>query len=217
MAKGNTSSGKVDRGTARSEGTRALLVGAAIDTLKDVGFSGASARAIAERAGANQALIFYHFGSVANLLVAALDSVSNTRLERYETAVAETVSPTELIDAATAIFERDLDAGYITVLVELIAGASSTPGLGTEIGDRIKPWREFTQAAIERSFGDTPLAAALPSEDVAYAVVALYLGLEMLSNLDGDRGQALRLFSHAKQLAVLIGALSSPIASRTLS
>jgi hypothetical protein len=43
----------------------------------------------------------------------------------------------------------------------------------------------------------------LPSEDVAYAIVALYLGLEMLSHLDGDRRPALALFAQAKQLARL--------------
>ena len=39
------------------------------------------------------------------------------------------------------------------------------------------------------------------------AVVALYLGLEMLSNLDGDRAPALALFDHAKRLAVLFEGL----------
>ena len=50
----------------------------------------------------------------------------------------------------------------------------------------------------------------MPSADIAYAVVALYLGLEMLSHLDGDRAPALALFAHAKQLAGLFGALPVP-------
>jgi len=40
--------------------------------------------------------------------------------------------------------------------------------------------------------------------------VALYLGLEMLSHLNGDRDRALALFTHAKQLAALLSALSGP-------
>jgi hypothetical protein len=48
----------------------------------------------------------------------------------------------------------------------------------------------------------------LPSSDVDYTVVALYLGLEMLTHLNGDREPALRLFAHAQQLVVLLGALS---------
>ncbi|MGO8871289.1 MAG: TetR family transcriptional regulator [Acidimicrobiales bacterium] len=181
---------------------------AAIATLKKEGFVGASARAIAEQAGSNQSLIFYHFGSVANLLLAALDAVSIDRLEHYSTMVTDTGSPSELVDTATDIFRTDLDAGYITVLVEMIAGASSTPDLGPEVAARIEPWREFAQTAIEDSLGDSPLGTLLPAADVAYAVVALYLGLEMLSHLDGNREPALNLFAHARQLAQLLEAIS---------
>ena len=39
--------------------------------------------------------------------------------------------------------------------------------------------------------------------DAAYAVVALYLGLEMLSHLDGDSTHALALFDQASRLAAL--------------
>src|ERR1700684_4698791 len=91
-------------GASRSAETRRLLVEAAITTLKEDGYAGTSARAIAERAGSNQGLIFYHFGSVANLLLAALDTVSRQRLEQYNAVVARVQSPAELVDAAAAIF-----------------------------------------------------------------------------------------------------------------
>ena len=52
--------------------TRAALVAAAIDTLRESGFAAASARRIAQRAGCNQALVFYHFGTVNDLLMAPL-------------------------------------------------------------------------------------------------------------------------------------------------
>ena len=45
---------------------------------------------------------------------------------------------------------------------------------------------------------------------MAYAIVALYLGLEMLTHLDGDRARALGLFAHAKTLAALFGAATAP-------
>ncbi len=43
----------------------------------------------------------------------------------------------------------------------------------------------------------------IPSGDLAYGAVPLHLGLELLSHLDGDQAQALKLFDHAKQLAGL--------------
>jgi AcrR family transcriptional regulator len=214
VAKSGAVSRVVDAGSTRSADTRRLLVDAAIETLTHEGYAGASARAIAERAGSNQGLVFYHFGSVANLLLAALDAVSADRLEKYNAAVEAVDSPTALVDVAAAIFRQDLDAGHVTVLVEMIAGASSTPGLGEEVAARIGPWFEFARRAIEKGLGDSPLGAVVPSADVAYGVVALYLGLDMLSHLDGERDRALALFSHAAQLAALVQNLNPPTPGR---
>jgi AcrR family transcriptional regulator len=209
MAKSGTSSTVVGKDSSRSSGTRTKLVDAAIETLKAEGFAGSSARAIAERAGLNQGLIFYHFGSVASLLLAALDSVSARRMEQYGAAVDRVGSPTELVDVATTIFREDLDAGYVSVLVEMIAGASSTPGLGAEVSARLGPWFAFAEHAVTATLG-SPLDSVVPPADMAYGIVALYLGLEMLTHLDGDRARALGLFAHAKNLAALLEALTAP-------
>jgi AcrR family transcriptional regulator len=207
VAKAGSPSRVMEGGASRSVETRRLFVQAAIATLREDGYAGASARAIAERAGSTQGLIFYHFGSVANLLLAALDAVSAERLERYSATIDHAGSLAELVDAAAGVFREDLDAGYVTVLVEMIAGAASTPGLGPEVAARIGPWTKFTQRAIEGILKDSPLGSVLPSDDVAYGIVALYLGLEMLSHLDGDRAPALALFAHAQQLAGLFSML----------
>ena len=210
MAKAGTPSRTTDRGSNRSESTRSSLIEAALWALKEHGYGGASARAIAERAGVNQGLVFYHFGSVVNLLLAALDNVSDERLRIYGSATSASTSPSKLVDFAEGIFRNDLEAGYITVLAEMIAGASSTPGLGPEVAARIEPWRDFARAAIETSLGESPLAGVLPASEVAHAIVALYLGLEMLSHLEGDSAPALALFEHAKRFASLLEAMSSP-------
>ena len=204
MARSGSPSTVSTGGAGRSAVTRRKLVEAAIITLKEDGYAGASARAIAERAGSNQGLIFYHFGSVANLLLAALDAVSAARLAHYGSSIDRAGSLAELADAASDIFREDLDAGYVTVLVEMIAGASATPGLGPEVAARVGPWTDFAQRAVESVLADSPLGSVLPSRDVAYGIVALYLGLEMLSHLNGDRAPALALFAHAARFASLL-------------
>jgi AcrR family transcriptional regulator len=213
MAKSGASSSVVGQESSRSSETRTKLVEAAIETLKHEGYGGSSARAIAERAGLNQGLIFYHFGSVANLLLAALDSVSARRMAQYGAAVEQVRSPTELVEVATAIFREDLEAGYVAVLVEMLAGASSTPGLGPEVSARLGPWFAFAEQAVATTLGP-PLDAVVPPADVAYGIVALYVGLEMLSHLDGDSTRALTLFAHAKNLAALLHALTPPTETR---
>jgi hypothetical protein len=96
------------------------------------------------------------------------------------------------------------------VLAEMIAGASSTPGLGGAVAGRIAPWTDFARRAIQSAVGDSPIAQVLPIDDLAHAVVALYLGLEMLSHLDGDRSRPTALFDHGKRIAPLIAALIGP-------
>ena len=207
MAKAGVAS-QPRRQAKSSSTTRQALVEAAIDLLATEGFAAASARSIADRAGCNQALVFYHFGSVADLLLAALDEVSTRRMQRYGQATDEADGVAELIALAQEIFSEDLDNGYVGVLAQMIAGSASTPGLGPEVASRIAPWRQFAQAAIGSALGDSPLASVVPLDEAAHAVVALYLGLEMLSHLDGDRQRALDLFARAAQLATLFAALT---------
>jgi len=190
--------------SAAADDTRRALVDAAIAALREDGFVGASARSIAARAGCNQGLVFYHFGSVANLLLAALDEVSRRRLDEYEHTVEGVTSLGDLVAVAAGIFREDLDKGYVTVLAEMIAGASSTPGLGPEVAKRIKPWRAFAKSAIDGVAG----GSGLSTDSVAHAIVALYLGLELLAHLDGDRKPAAALFEQAGTLAPLVDAMT---------
>jgi AcrR family transcriptional regulator len=194
----------------RSDDTRAALVAAAIQALGDVGFAGASARDIAGRASCNQALVFYHFGSVTNLLLAALDDVSSRRLAAYSQLLERATTLTELIDSARAIFSEDLDAGHVAVLVEMITGSQSTPGLGEQVAVRLAPWREFAETAVRKAVKGSPVAMLLPAKELAHGVVAGFLGLELLASLDGDRAAALALFDRARLIAGLLDLTGGP-------
>jgi AcrR family transcriptional regulator len=189
------------------------LVEATVDVLRHQGFAAATARTIAERAGCNQGLVFYHFGSVVNLLLAALDEVSDQRRQRYEEALAGVHRPSELVELAARVFSEDLDTGDAALLVEMIAGSTSTPGLGAEVKARMAPWTQFAVVALDQTLGDLPLAGVVAPTEIAHAVVALYLGLELLSHLDGDRQPALALFERARQLAMLADLVTGSKAS----
>ncbi|MGO8875719.1 MAG: TetR/AcrR family transcriptional regulator [Acidimicrobiales bacterium] len=203
MAKPGSTSQLGERSGPAGAATRSALTAAAVRALQEEGFAGASARAIARNAGCNQALVFYHFGSVVNLLLSALDETSRRRMERYTEAAESAAGVRELVDVAAEIFRQDLDDGHLSVLAEMIAGSSSVPGLGPEVADRIAPWMSFAEGAVSRALEGSPMAAMVPVADIAYAVVALYLGVEMLAHLDGDRSRAEALFASAKQLAGL--------------
>jgi AcrR family transcriptional regulator len=201
MAKaGPRASGTATR-RAQSAEVRAALVAAAIEALRDVGFAGASAREVAARAGYSQALVFYHFGSVNDLLLAALDEVSARRMDAYRGLLERATSVTALAESARAIFVEDLDAGYGRVLIEMITGAQAVPGLGDQVAERLRPWRDLAEDAVRRALGRSAAARLLPPAEAGHALVAGFLGLEMLASLDGDRAAALALFDRARSLA----------------
>lgn len=187
--------------------TRATLIEAAAATLRESGFAAASARRIAQRAGCNQALIFYHFGSVHELLLAALEDVSARRMDAYRGLLSRTGSLAELADAARVVFEEDLDAGHVKVLTEMISGAQSVPELAGRVTGIIAPWRGFAEEAIRDVLAGAPFGLVLPPEEVAHAVVAGILGMEMLASLDGDRAGALALFERAGTVGALLDRL----------
>ena len=158
---------------SQSADTRAALIEAAEAALREVGFARATARAIARRAGCNQALVFYHFGSVTNLLLAALDEVTPsggdaTTWLRSRARVAERAGGAR----RPHIFSEDLDAGHVAVLVEMITGAQSTPGWAS----RSRPgWRRGRSSPRPPSGARSPAPAALAGarREIAHAVVAL--------------------------------------------
>ena len=77
---------------ARADATRARIVEAALQALRDEGIAGISARGIARHGDFNQALIFYHFGSVEGLLVAVAQRESERRSALYAPALADVTS-----------------------------------------------------------------------------------------------------------------------------
>lgn len=195
---------------ARREGadrTKQRIVDAALATLKRDGFAGTSARAIAREGDFNQALIFYHFGSVNDLLLAALDASSRERIARYGDAFGEVASLPELVAVAAELFREDLAGGHVTVLAEMIAGSSASPELGPEIVARMEQFRALAEESVGSAARETPLGGLVPPGESAYAILALYLGMELLTHLEGDTSRAEALFARAGELAAVLGGL----------
>jgi AcrR family transcriptional regulator len=213
-------SGVRRRGTAdgaASARTRQGLVEAAVAALREVGFSGASAREIGRRAGCPQSQVFYHFGSVVNLLLAALDEVSTRRMGAYRSMVAGSSSLTELLDAAQTVLTSDLAAGDVRVLAEMISNAPMVPGLAGEVERRLVPWFELAEDAVRTAAARVPFGGLAPTADAARVVVAGLLGLELLESLSGERRHAEQLFGRARTFAALLDGLNPPTGRETTS
>lgn len=204
-ARGATRSAK-----ASGDGTRDRIIQAALATLRADGIGGASARAIAGRGGFNQALIFYHFGSVNDLLLAAIDELSCARAERYRERLQGVNSLPELVGLAAELHREDSESGHITVLSQVLAGATTAPELKAPLRERFRPWTELVEGAIERVIAGTPYAAVVPVADLAFVVTALFMGIELTMTLEDDRAREESLFRTIGLMASLLEGLMGP-------
>jgi AcrR family transcriptional regulator len=99
----------VSTSPSRGDQTREALVAAAMDIFGRDGFHAASTRAIARAAGANQALIGYHFGGKQGLYLAVFESIlAQVKADVLPLALGITAELDSLEAGATEVPERAL-------------------------------------------------------------------------------------------------------------
>ena len=207
--------GRQSANATAGDDTRNRIVDATIETLRTEGIVGASARAIARTGDFNQALIYYHFGSIDEVLIAALAKMGAERKTRYESALAKITTLPELAQLAAELHKEDTASGNITVLTQILAGAAHDPELGPRVFAEFEPWTGMVDQAIRKVLKDSPFEEALPVEDLSLAISATFLGIELLTHLDPDVDREDALFRSIGLIAVLVDAvLTSGIVPR---
>ena len=191
-----------------TKSTAQAIVEAALQALRTEGFAGATSRAIARIGGFNQALIFYHHGSLEQLLLAALARTGEERLARYREALAPVARLDEAVATMAQLYEEDRDSGHMQVVAQMVAGSVNRPELARGVLELMEPWVEFAEETLARL-----LPPGLPARDVAYAIVTFYLGVNLMSHLDPRHERTDELFARARELAPLLGALSASAGS----
>ena len=102
---------KAPSAAAAGAETRERLVAAARSCLREEGMAGVSARAIARHGDLNQALVFYHYGSVDGLLqeVARTDAARRARL--YESELQAVATLKDLVGVGRRIHDVEFAEG----------------------------------------------------------------------------------------------------------
>lgn len=180
------------------------LLDAALATLAADGYADSTTRAIAARAGVNPALVHYHFGTVENLLVAALEEQSLARLARYRSAVDAVQSLEELVPVMAGLWDEDKASGMVRALAQLTAGAVNRPELAARLVELMDPWVAFAEDTVARLF-----PAALPHRELAFAIVTFYLGANLMTSLGPAQDRVDELFRAARDASPLLAALSA--------
>jgi hypothetical protein len=78
---------------------------------------------------------------------------------------------------------------YITVLGEMVGGGVSDATLGAEVAARIEPWIGLVERKVEHLLAGSPLKLLVCLRDLAFGLVALYFGVDMLSHRQADRAR----------------------------
>jgi AcrR family transcriptional regulator len=181
------------RGDARRTETRDSLVNATVATLAQQGFSRTSARAVAERAGVASGGVFYHFGSMDDLLAEVFTICLDRRIARLRAAIA--VPRSDLPTAFTQAVRDEFAHVESRALLELVVGAIDSPMLAARVREGLDHSFAFTREVVDLLLADSPLAEALPLDLVAQVAASAFFGLAVMNlvgaNIDVDGMTAL--------------------------
>lgn len=188
-----------------SPDTRRRLLDAAIETVRQRGIAGTSARAIAQVGDVNQALIFYHFGSVDGLLEEACKSATTARIATYRERFDEVASLRALVAVARELYVQEREQGNAYVLAQLLAGAQGDPKLRPAVTEALGMWVGEVERVLERVLGDTPAAKLIPVPELAQTVAATFVGMELMGGATSQSDDA--MFAALDQMAQLVEAV----------
>lgn len=196
--------------------TKDKLLDATIETLRTAGIAGVSARTIAATAGVNQALVFYHFGSVDQLLSAACAAATAQRVALFRERFAEVKSLRELLAVGRRLHAAEREAGNVAVMAQLLAGAQRDPKLASATAAALGLWTRELEGVLDRVLRRTPLADLVDIPGLARAVAAAFIGIELYEGADPHAaGSALDALDRLGAVLEIFDDLS-PVTARAL-
>lgn len=193
-------------------GVRDRLIDAGVEVLLKDGFLGASARAIAQRAGVATGSVHYHFSSVEELVLAALDRATSQRRAEYRRIIEEATDLASLLARVIGDLAADRDAGRFRLLAQVTAGAAANASLAAAVSDRAAEWIDLVEEAVVRFAG--PLASVINARDIAVALVAMIMGLELLDHVDSTRFDLTSLLERIGPLVQSVAHAGSKLGGR---
>ncbi|CAN5413738.1 TetR family transcriptional regulator [soil metagenome] len=170
--------------------TRDKLLSATTDALRAGGIATLSARTIADRAGVNQALVFYHFGTMSDLVQAATIASVDASLGHYRARFAEVGSLSELLTLGRVLHEHERELGNVAVMAQLMAGAQHEPLLAEAGRYAMARWSEEIEGVVRRVLAGSPLLEVVDATGLAQAISAGFIGLELYDGVDPVGGRA---------------------------
>jgi AcrR family transcriptional regulator len=196
--------------------TRDRLLAAAAEALARDGLSGVSARAIASRAGVNQALVFYHFGSVSDLLEAAVRRSVDLAVASYRDRFADVGSLGELLALGRDLHRMERRRGNVAQMAQVMSGAQRDPILAKAGRYAMQRWTSEIEAVLARLLPGSVVEGLVDPRGLARAVAGGSIGLELYAGV--DRAGAESALDTLDAMGAVLAALDDlgPMATRAV-
>lgn len=196
--------------------TRARLLDGALEAVRRHGIAGVSARTVAGVAGVNQALIFYHFGTVADLLVEACRRATEARVAGYRGRFADVRDLRELLAVGRELHAEERSQGNVDVLAQMLAGAQADPRLAEATAAALGVWTGELELVLRRLLAGSPVAPLVDAGGLARAVAAAFVGMELFEGVDADGAE--RALAAVDRLGLLLEVVDDlgPVAAAAL-
>lgn len=177
--------------TPARQQARAALLDAAESLLVDVGHAGVTVRALAERAGVNQGLVHYYFGSMEEVLVQTLERFTDRLIERQIEMYAGPEPFVTKWRTAMVYLQNDFDSGYQKIWFELQALAWNHSEMRERIAKIHVAWVDVLRHAFTGGLDELGIDTTRLPVDVVVALVATFNEGVILEQLSGaDSGHA---------------------------
>lgn len=196
--------------------TKQRLIDGALETIRTSGITAVSARTVAAAAGTNQALIFYHFGSVEELIAQACVTATESRVAHFRDRFADVTTLAELLDLGRVIHAEERAEGNMTVLAQALAGAQGGGRLAEATRQALDNWVREVRVTLDRVLAGSPVLEFAETEGLAHAVSAGFLGLTLFESVNPEGSE--QALAALEQLAVLVDVFEGlgPVASRAV-
>ena len=164
----------------------------------------------------NQALVFYHFGTVSELIEAACRRAVDEAAGHYRQQFAGVTSLTGLLEIGRELDQRERAAGNVAMMAQLMSGAAHDPVLASASRYAMDVWAAELEPVLERLLSGSPLAELVDGPGLTRVLSASFIGLQLYQDVDADG--AARALESLEHLAVLVDVVNDlgPVARRAV-
>lgn len=178
----------------RTRAMRARLLEATVECLIEHGFVGTSTTMVSERAGVSRGAQLHHFPTKNDLVLAAVEHLTQRRGAELEASMAQLPSGKRRIRATIEMLGDHFASPVFTAALELWTAARTDPALLAAVGPlEQRVGRETHRMTVEALGADESLPGV---RELVQATLDLVRGLGLANTISDDARRRRRILAH---------------------